>query len=298
MALDSRQNSIGQPSREHRWRRLLARIGIGLLLLLVLTCITGATWNALMIRHYRLAYPAPGKTYRVDGHAMHMYCTGTGSPTLVLDAGLGDDCTVWAKVQPELSKTTQVCSYDRSGLGRSDTLSNDHDANTLADQLHALLEQAGIAKPFVLMGHSIAGVYLRAYATRYPHDLAGLVFVDGSTPDQMKRLPKEVMGSVPNFALMKWMTVLGVARATGQCPDIEPGLESERGWILSDACVPSIVAAGIGEFRDIDRSSDETRQSGPFGSLPILIFFRGPGRTRQKGRSSPLSAGRNESGFR
>lgn len=218
----------------------------------------------------------PGTTYTIDGHAVHMYCTGTGSPTLVLDSGLGDDWTVWTKVQPELSKTTQVCSYDRSGLGSTDILPGGHDANTLADQLQALVGQAGIKKPFVLAGHSIAGVYIRAYAARYRSDLAGLIFIDGSTPDQFKRLPKELSEGIPNLTLMSWSARLGIARATGQCTSTEPGLEAASGWIFANICEPSIVDAGIDEFKDINRSSDETRNTGPFGNLPILIFSQDP----------------------
>jgi pimeloyl-ACP methyl ester carboxylesterase len=270
------ERDVGSRKRPRRWRRILGRIGLGLIVLVVPLGIAGFTWNELVTRHYRNAYPVPGTFYTVDGHQMHMYCTGTGSPTLVLDSGLGDDWTVWTKVQPELSKTTQVCSYDRSGLGSSDELSGAHDANALADELHALVEQAGIKKPFVLAGHSIAGLYIRAYATKYPNDLAGLIFIDGSSPDQFKRLPKEVTDQAPNLFVMSWMTRLGIARATGQCTATEPGLEGASGWIFANICEPSIVDAGIEEYKDIPQSMDETRHTGPFGHLPILIFSQDP----------------------
>ena len=262
--------------RRRRWRRILLNVTLGLILLVLLAGIAGFSWNELATAHYRKAYPVPGTTYVVDGRSMHIYCTGTGSPALILDAGLGDDWTVWTKVQPELSKTTQVCSYDRSGLGSSGLLPGEHDADTVAEQLHALVGQAGIGKPFVLAGHSVAGLYIRAYAAKYPDDLAGLIFVDGSSPDQRKRLPKEIDQAIPNLFVQHWITILGIARATGLCTATEPGLEEAKGWIFANSCRPSVIDASIEEFKNFDRSGEETLGTGPFGHLPILIFSQDP----------------------
>jgi pimeloyl-ACP methyl ester carboxylesterase len=259
----------GKPRR--RLWRAVRWIGAGLVVLIIALAMGGFLWNTLATRYYRDKYPAPGKMYAVNGYTMHMYCTGSGSPTLILDSGLGDDWTVWEKVRPTLSKTTQVCSYDRSGLGWTDEISTDHDANTLADQLHALLQQAGIQKPVILMGHSMAGVYDRAYAARYPNDVAALIFVDASTPDMLKGIPKEFL-TPPNYMLMRWENILGVARAMGECSEITPGLEFERGQIYANNCKASVVDTTIAEMKDMDRSFDETRPTGSFGSLPILVF--------------------------
>jgi pimeloyl-ACP methyl ester carboxylesterase len=259
---------------KRRMWRTLRWAGMGLLALIAILAISGVLWNWLANRYDRQQYPAPGRMYTVNGHSMHLYCTGTGSPTLILDSGLGDDWTVWQKVQPTLSKTTQVCSYDRSGLGWTDVMSPDHDANTLADQLHALLKVAGIPKPVILMGHSMAGVNDRAYIARYPGDVIGMIFVDASSPDQFKRLPQEIKADLNHdyASWLKWSTVLGIARATGQCSQVVPGLEFERNFIYASNCKISVVDTNIAEFDDIDRSSDETRHTGPFGHLPILVL--------------------------
>jgi pimeloyl-ACP methyl ester carboxylesterase len=262
-------------------------LGLGLLVLALLTGIAGFSWNALVSHHYRQAYPVPGKFYSVDGGVMHIYCTGTGSPTLILDAGAGDDWTVWSKIQPELSKTTQVCTYDRSGLGSSDRLPGGHDANTLAEQLHTLIGQAGIKKPFLLAGHSIAGLYIRAYATKYPNDLAGLIFIDSSHPDQRKRQPQELRQDTPNFLAMRLRVRLGIARAFGECNAVLPGLEPVKGWIYANNCRPSVVDTWIDELNDLDRSADETRDTGPFDHLPILIFSEDPNVPREGSSLSP-----------
>lgn len=167
-----------------RWRRISERIALSAAIAVFVAAGASTTFNALAIHHYRAIYPPKGRLYTVDGYRMHLYCTGEGSPTLVLDAGLGNDSLIWADVQPTLSKTTQVCSYDRAGFGWSDLQPRPRDAHRITDQLHTLLTQAGIKGPIVLMGHSIAGLYIRDYAARYPRNLSGLVFVDGSTPLQ------------------------------------------------------------------------------------------------------------------
>jgi pimeloyl-ACP methyl ester carboxylesterase len=268
------ESQHGRP--KHRWWRIARWIGAGLVALVIVLAAGGALWNWGATLYYRHKYPAPGKMYTINGHPMHMYCTGSGSPALILDSGLGDDWTVWAKVQPTLSKTTQVCSYDRSGLGWTDEMSPDHDANTLADQLHALLKQAGIDQPVILMGHSMAGVYDRSYAARYPNDLAGLIFVDASSPDQDPRF-KAILGPDDfSFTPLQWMNFFGIARVRGQCAQVVPGLEFERGFIYANNCKQSVVNTNAAEFKDIDRSSDETRHSGPFGTLPILVLSEDP----------------------
>jgi len=259
-------------SPKRRLWRILCWTGIGMAACVVILAVGGAVWNALATSYYRHRYPAPGKMYTVNGFPMHMYCTGNGSPTLVLESGLGDDWTVWAKVQPTLSKTTQVCSYDRPGMGWSEEQSKDHDANTLADQLHALLHAAGIHKPIILMGHSVAGIYLRAYTARYPDDVAGLIFVDASSPHQDKRFPPTKTPLAQNFTLQKWETVFGIARARGDCTQVVPGLEFESGWIDGNTCKVSVMDATTAEIDAFDRSSDETGHTGPFGHLPILVF--------------------------
>ena len=165
-----------------KWRRICERIALSAAIVVFLAAGASTLFNALAIHHYRAIYPPQGRLYTVDGYKMHLYCTGEGSPTIVLDAGLGNDSLIWANVQPTLSKTTRVCSYDRAGFGWSDLQPRPRDAHRITDQLHTLLTQAGIKGPIVLMGHSIAGLYIRDYAGRYPQNLSGLVFVDGSTP--------------------------------------------------------------------------------------------------------------------
>ncbi len=268
-------------NRYGKWRRISERVVLSLVFFFAVAVGGSTTFNALAIHHYRAIYPAPGSFYGVNGHNMHLYCTGDGSPTIILDAGLGNDSLIWGKVQPELSRTTRVCSYDRAGYGWSDPRSGPRDADRIADELHMLLTQAGVTGPTVLMGHSIAGIYIRAYATRYPQDLAGLIFVDGSTPLQEERAEfKAVASKGPNPTLvrllMKPVFILGIPRIMGVCSHPMPSFEAHAGKILAeDQCRAPITAMGL-EFESIKQSGNETIPSGPYGSLPILIFSHDP----------------------
>jgi pimeloyl-ACP methyl ester carboxylesterase len=260
--------------------KVLSRVLAALALACLGIAAAGATYNALSLRHLRNLAGVPGKLYNVNGFAMHMYCTGQGSPTIVLDAGLGDDSTVWAKVQPELSKVTRVCSYDRAGFGWSQPRPGVQDANAISAELHQLVAVAGVQRPFLLMGHSIAGIYLRSYAAHYPSDLAGLVFVDGATPLQDDRVPHALVKIEDQQRKeMPWqqlLMTLGWDRIKGLCTAIPPGFESYSLWIKADSCVPSQMSAMENELDAERASGEETVHAGPFGSLPILILSHDP----------------------
>lgn len=261
------------------------RIAIGtavLVLLGLLVCIvaTGFAYNALSLRHYRLKAGVPGRIYRVGDHQMHLYCTGHGSPAIVLGSGLGDDSLIWARVQPALSKTTTVCSYDRAGFGWSDFRPDRQDANAVAAQLHALLITAGVGKPFILMGHSISGLYLRSYAMQYPRDLAGLVFVDGATPLQDDRIPQALVEIQDkqrrDMPWTKLLVTIGWYRLMGECTAVMPGFESYAAWIKADSCVPSQIDAIENELDAERLSGEQTLHAKPPRDLPVLILSRDP----------------------
>lgn len=240
----------------------------------------GAVYNAGSLAYYRHQAGIPGKLYDVNGTPMHLYCTGQGSPVIVLETGLGDDFTIWAKVQPALSKITRVCSYDRAGWGWSPRRAGPRDADTISAELHQLLAAAGVQTPFVLMGHSIAGLYLRSYAMHYPAQLAGLVLIDAATPLQNDRLPQSLItiqdAQRRDLPYQEALMALGWYRVQGLCTDVPPGMESAGAWIRADSCVPSQMGAMAAELDALRTSGNETIHAGPFGQLPILIFSRDP----------------------
>ncbi len=133
-------------------------------------------------------YLHPQRLVDVGGHKLNLYCTGRGSPSVILDAGGGESMLTWRKVQPAIAKLTQVCSYDRASMGFSDDGPLPRDASAMVTDLHALLQRAKIAPPYVLVGHSSGGLYAQLYADRYLQEVAGMVLVDPSFPNQTDAL--------------------------------------------------------------------------------------------------------------
>jgi pimeloyl-ACP methyl ester carboxylesterase len=140
---------------------------------------TAAAASTAKLKQAEIApYLHPQRLVDIGGRRLNLYCTGHGSPAVILDAGQGETMETWRKVQPEIAKFTQVCSYDRAGMGFSDGGPLPRDAKNVVSDLHALLHRAGIPAPYVLVGHSEAGLYEPLYADEYPREVAGMVLVD------------------------------------------------------------------------------------------------------------------------
>ena len=127
-------------------------------------------------------YSMPGRLYDVGDHRLHLDCTGSGGPTVVLMSGLGGFSTGWARIAPAVAGTTRVCAYDRAGQGWSEDSTEPQDGVAAARDLHTLLNRAGEDGPYVLVGHSIGGDYAMTYAARYPEQVAGMVLLDATSP--------------------------------------------------------------------------------------------------------------------
>ena len=264
------------------WRKSTEGIVLSLLALAAVAVAGSSAFNAIML--YRFRHSPPGQIFVVDGHAMRIDCSGSGSPVIVLDAGLGNDGLIWGGVQPVLAKTTRVCSYDRAGFGWSDARPRPRDADHIATELHGLLAEAHVTGPVVLMGHSIAGIYMRDYATRYPENVAGLIFVDASTPLQNRN---PAFKAHPNPPPSSWFQVLlrkakfaaGIPRLSGECSESLPGFDPRAAKLEAEDQCHDRSAAVSAEAENFDRSGEETVHTGPYGSLPILIFSQDPVRT-------------------
>lgn len=158
-------------------RRWTVRILVVLFGLIVVTALTGVTYQWLATRQDLAATPPPGQLIDIGGYRLHVWCTGNGAPVVVLDAGLGGTSAGWGFVQPEVARFTRVCSYDRAGMGYSDPGPSPRTARRIADELAGLLARGGIAGPVVLVGESIAGFNVRVFASDHPEHTAGLVLV-------------------------------------------------------------------------------------------------------------------------
>ncbi|MBE0703737.1 MAG: alpha/beta fold hydrolase [Afipia sp.] len=144
------------------------------------------------------AYPPPGQMVDVGGYRLHINCMGTGSPTVIIDAGLGAWSLEWSWVQPEVAKTTRFCTYDRAGMGYSEAGPLPRNAEQFATELHMLLERANIAGPYVMVGHSLGGLPVRIFVHNYPTEVAGVVLIESMSPRQMTQPPAEIESQTPS----------------------------------------------------------------------------------------------------
>jgi pimeloyl-ACP methyl ester carboxylesterase len=183
-------------------------------------------------------WPA-GNRVDIGGRALFVSCTGTGAPTVVLEAGGGNGADTWAGVQPEVARFTRVCSYDRAGLGQSDPAPMGvRTVQDSVDDLHALLAAAHVTRPVVLAGHSLGGLIVRLYASQYPDEVVGLVLVDGMPPD----LPASGLALLPPAERQETFTIL-----RGLHPQDPEHLDiiASGVWVMAHppAPVPAIVLA-------------------------------------------------------
>ena len=130
----------------------------------------------------------PGRLVEIgEGRSLYLACVGSGSPTVMLEAGLGADTHSWQDVQPQLGRSVRTCAYDRAGIGNSLARTGVHDARDDIDDLQRLLDSASLDPPYVLVGQSYGGLLVRLFAHAHPEETAGLVLIDAKGRDQMRR---------------------------------------------------------------------------------------------------------------
>jgi len=203
----------------------------------------------------------PGQLVDIGGRRLHLECTGSGAPTVVLQAGLGDTAAAWARIAPVVAATTTVCAYDRAGHGSSDEAPGPQDGIAIAADLHELLARAGIPGPYVLVGHSSGGPYQRVFAGQYPDAVAGMVLVDAQPPDAFTALP----------------TYPGIYQSLRLFYGIGPSLARLGlvGLLLGTPPEQATVAAARSvqhEIRSLPSALEQALHSGGLGDRPLVII--------------------------
>lgn len=274
-------SGISRPDQHYRSlirraARLVAN-GLGTCLLLVLAL---SFWNLAVTRWEHAHNPVPGDFYDVEGRQMHIYCSGTGSPTVVMEHAASASYMLWRRVQPELSQVTRVCSYDRAGHGWSQPRSAPRDAETIVRELHSLLEQADVKPPFVMVGHSAGGLYVREYGREFPAELAGVVLIDASSPQQIDELPgwrasyeQDKQDQERDLWWDRLKVWSGWERLLGRCRVTTSGEDQPfAGQYNAMACRPGYVDTDERELRDFEGSCKEAGRLTGFGRVPLLII--------------------------
>jgi pimeloyl-ACP methyl ester carboxylesterase len=189
-----------------RWikRILIAVVGV-----VLLATLAGFTYQSLATRLDLGRTPAPGRLVDIGGHRLHIWCSGSETPSVILETGLGGTAADWGLVQPEVANFTNVCSYDRAGMGYSDPGPRPRTLARINGELTQLLDRAGVTGPVVLVGASIGGLSARLLASEHPDHIAGLVLVDPSSEDESPHLPP-IAPYVPLYSSLGIFRLRGV----------------------------------------------------------------------------------------
>jgi pimeloyl-ACP methyl ester carboxylesterase len=241
----------------------------------------GAAYQVIATERDRRVYPPPGQLVDVGGYKLHLHTLGSANngPTVILEGGAGLGSVTWAWVQPRVAQTTRVVAYDRAGVGWSDRGPEPRDAEQIATELHAALQAAGVGGPYVLVGHSFGGLYVRMFADRYPEEVGGLVFVDPTHPDQGLRAAREGEAMVTTRRVMRLFDALshvGLLRLANPAAMFMPGLPAQQDAELRAYAATGFAAAAAAEISAIeDRTFPQVRRTRSLGDRPVAVLSAG-----------------------
>jgi pimeloyl-ACP methyl ester carboxylesterase len=281
--------TIVAAQRKKGWVRWLKRIVLAGVALVVLLVLAGTVYEWSASRADARRFPQQGRSVDVGGFRLNIDCTGTappGTPTVILESGAGVPAIGWEFVQPDVAKFTRVCSYDRAGYGWSDPPPATPPRTSLqtARELHALLQNASVPPPYVLVGHSLGGYNIRVYNAQYPADVAGAVFVDSSHEDQVQYMPpsmKKLMeDQTKSFGWERRLAPLALhtgvmrlmLRSQSRQSTWPPDFLEEMVYLQ---CRDVFLETSFAELNSFGESADQTRNSGNFGDKPLIVLTAG-----------------------
>ena len=244
--------------------------------------LTGAIYEQVGQRRDRARLPQIGRSVDIGGRSLNIFCSGAGTPAVILDAGSGDPGYAWSYIQPEIAKFTEACWFDRAGEGWSDPGPFPRTSATMSAELHELLHRAGIQAPYVLVGHSLGGLNARVYNGKYPNDVAGAVLVDAAHEDEPKRAPATMLGHTAPRYLWRpiWMVaqtarLLGVVRLLTRREQLsmDPAQRTPEQVIRALRRQPNAIVALFDA--SLPESYAQAAAAGGFGDRPLLVLTAG-----------------------
>jgi pimeloyl-ACP methyl ester carboxylesterase len=229
------------------------------------------------------AYPMPGQLIDVDGHRLHLRCTGAGAPTVVLEPGAGEMSSNLGWIAPAVAPDTRVCVYDRAGRGWSEPADSAQDGAQIVTDLHTLLQRGNVPGPYVLAGHSFGGLYVLTFAARYPNEVAGMVLVDSTAPASAARpgTPSPGHGGSDDAmsrvsALVSAAARLGLGRLYAQSAfgSLPPRSRDE---VRASDATASTLRSTIDEYVQATASSEQAAALRDFADKPLIVLTAGSG---------------------
>ena len=218
-----------------------------------------------------------------DGRKLNLYCIGTGSPTVLLESGIGGDAYDWRSVQDDIARQTRVCAYDRAGLGRSDPGPMPRDTRAEAADLEALLVAADLRGPYVLVGHSMGGYIVSVFANRHFGDVAGIVLVDPSVENQLPVMeaaaPAGADGDKKSLAFARHCgtpdSTPDIVKACARPAPTDFPPELAAAWAQAHgAAAIQTFSSEVDSFVTAD-SAQVVAERRDFGAIPLIVLTRG-----------------------
>ena len=269
-------------TRPSKPMNILKRSLIAIVVLIFVLAISGVIYQTAGTEADRRDYPAPGHLIDVGGFKMHISCIGEGSPTVILETLSGGTSPYWGWVQPDVAATTRVCVYDRAGRGWSEPDPEPLTLQRTVRNLHTLLANARMEGPYVLVGHSIGGIYVRQFAADYPDDVLGIVLVDAAHPAQFDRYPemrKENESYLQLSTAFPTLARLGVFRlyfGLGGELDFAAMKEPQKSEMKAIWSSPEYFMSQRAEIIAGPDIFSDGQQLGGLGELPLLVITAGP----------------------
>ena len=257
----------------------LHRAAIVIAAFALLFIIAGASYQFIVAKADARRFPQEGKSVDIGGFSLNINCTGQGSPTVILEAGLGVPAISWRASQREIAKFTRVCSYDRAGYDWSDPGPMPRTTAESVKELHTLLQNAGERPPYVLVGHSFGGTNVRIYNVRYPGEVAGMVLADTGHEDLkfpvsfQKLVDRELRQRQHD---RKWALPLhwfGIARflARDKIDNTDLTHDQQEWWYF--LIQPGFIAAAASELENMNEGKNELRSAGTLGNKPLIVLI-------------------------
>jgi pimeloyl-ACP methyl ester carboxylesterase len=257
---------------DFRWTRFLRTTAIVGLMAVVLLIAAGAGFEAFSRHQIARRYPAPGRLIDIGGRRIQLDCRGTGSPVVVLISGMDlFGSTSWSAVQDSLAKITRTCSYSRAGMMWSDPGPDPRDGRAAVADLHTTLTNAREQPPYVLVGHSSGTPYSMIYTGQFPAEVDGLVFVDGSHPDEVQRFaaiaPDPDTAPRSHNRIRQRLAWMGINRLGSSAPDNASAIEQQAA-----AFVPTSRFAVEQEREAMSHTLAQAGVARDLGARPLYVL--------------------------
>jgi pimeloyl-ACP methyl ester carboxylesterase len=267
-------------ARQHLRSRVRPLLVSPLLLVLALASVGGA-YQVLGAHADAKAYPMRGQLVDVGGRNLHLRCTGTGSPTVLLQPGAGEVSSNMGWIEPAVAQSTRVCVYDRAGRAWSDPADAPQDGVALATDLHTLLARANVPGPYLLAGHSFGGLYTLAFAARYPDEVVGMVLLD-STMAKPSANPatRTAPGSYDILShLSAMIATTGEVGLTRLYAHVEAGTlpPRSRDEIRASIAKANTVKSTVDEYVQSNTAMEQAARLTDFAAKPLVVLTAGEG---------------------